>query len=111
APLQFHRWQPGQPLEPSFAGIPAPLATAPRLTPTALLIPLLAYDMNGTRLGYGGGYYDRTIESLRHANPALCAVGIAYRGQCAPTPLPHAPHDQPLDAVLTEEGLHHFTLR
>ena len=69
-------------------------------------MPLLAFDGQGTRLGYGGGYYDRTLAALRAAG-AVRAIGIAYAGQEVPK-VPHGPHDQRLDAVLTENGLTRF---
>jgi 5-formyltetrahydrofolate cyclo-ligase len=67
--------------------------------PNILLVPLLAFDAAGRRLGYGGGFYDRTIGLLK-----LPAIGIAYAGQQMDQ-LPHQPHDAVLDAVLTERGL------
>jgi 5-formyltetrahydrofolate cyclo-ligase len=101
--LDFHLVPDGEILTPGRHGIPEPLAHWPKVTPRFLLVPLLAYDDDGYRLGYGGGYYDRTLASLAGAR----AVGIAYSGQRMET-LPHDPHDYPLDAVLTEQGLKEF---
>jgi len=104
APLIFRAWSAGQPLEPDAARIPSPTAGAEILTPNLLLVPLLAFDGAGHRLGQGGGYYDRTLEVLRRAGP-LFAIGLAYAGQQVEA-MPHAAHDQPLDAILTETGYH-----
>jgi 5-formyltetrahydrofolate cyclo-ligase len=79
------------------------LAHWPHVMPRLLLVPLLAYDDQGYRLGTGGGYYDRTLAALAGAR----AIGIAYGGQRMES-LPHEPHDYPLDAVLTEQGLKEF---
>ncbi len=65
-----------------------------------LLVPMLAYDLEGGRLGYGGGYYDRTLEALRAAGPVI-AVGIAFAAQRMDN-LPRETHDQPLDWIVTE---------
>jgi 5-formyltetrahydrofolate cyclo-ligase len=73
------------------------------VVPDVLLIPLLAFDATGYRLGYGGGYYDRTLSALRAQKPVI-AIGIAYAGQQVAA-VPHEAHDQRLDGVLTEEGL------
>ena len=70
--------------------------------PTHLLVPLLAYDRDGYRLGYGGGYYDRSLRALRTRRP-IVAVGMAYTEQLVPD-LPRAAHDEPLDWIVTERG-------
>jgi 5-formyltetrahydrofolate cyclo-ligase len=93
----------GEVLRPGLFGIREPLAHWPSVEPQALLVPLLAFDAHGHRLGYGGGFYDRTLAALK-----ACAIGIAFVGQEV-TALPHEPHDRPLDAVLTEAGLRRFT--
>jgi 5-formyltetrahydrofolate cyclo-ligase len=69
-------------------------------------VPLLAFDTNGHRLGYGGGYYDRTLDFLR-ANSTVRAIGVAYAGQEV-AELPREAHDHPLDAIITETGVHEF---
>lgn len=105
-PLRFHRWCEGDAMGVHPYGVSEPLATAEMIVPSVLLVPLLAFDRRGIRLGYGGGYYDRTLAALRSTGP-VTAIGIAYAGQeCAG--LPWGPHDQPLDAVLTEAGLIRF---
>jgi 5-formyltetrahydrofolate cyclo-ligase len=105
-PLRFHRWCETDALVVHPYGVAEPQADAPVVVPKVLLVPLLAFDGHGTRLGYGGGYYDRTLAALRAAG-AVRAIGIAYAGQELPE-VPHGPHDQRLDAVLTENGLIRF---
>jgi 5-formyltetrahydrofolate cyclo-ligase len=73
------------------------------LKPRLLITPLLAFDAEGWRLGYGGGFYDRTLERLRAVRRTL-AVGFASSAQQVDA-VPHEPTDQPLDAVVTELGL------
>ena len=102
-PLRFQRWCEGDTLVVHPYGVAEPLPAAPVVVPSVLLVPLLAFDGHGTRLGYGGGYYDRTLAVLRAAGP-IRAIGIAYAGQQVPE-VPHGAHDERLDAVLTENGL------
>ena len=104
APLVFRAWRADQPLEPDAARIPSPTARAEGLRPDLLVVPMLAFDRAGYRLGQGGGYYDRTIEALRASGP-LFAIGLAYAGQEIDG-VPREAHDQPLDAILTETGYH-----
>jgi 5-formyltetrahydrofolate cyclo-ligase len=89
-------------------GIPEPSKDWPLAYPKILLVPLLAFDSHGHRLGYGGGYYDRTLDFLR-ANSTVHAVGVAYAGQEVDA-LPREDHDHPLDAVITENGVREFTI-
>ena len=103
APLVFRRFRPGDPLRRSAFGVEEPLADAPALRPDILLVPLLAFDRSGHRLGFGAGYYDRSIAALRGAGE-LFAVGLAFAAQEVPA-LPREPHDMALDLVATEEGL------
>jgi 5-formyltetrahydrofolate cyclo-ligase len=77
---------------------------APRGEPDIILMPLLGFDAAGTRLGYGGGYYDRTLAAL-HKRPKL--IGLAFAVQELPL-IPRESHDVPLDAVITESGLRQF---
>jgi 5-formyltetrahydrofolate cyclo-ligase len=103
AALDFHLMPEDEVLLPGSFGIHEPLAHWPKVEPALLLVPLLAYDDHGHRLGYGGGYYDRTLAAW----PQARAIGIAYHAQRMDT-LPHEPHDRPLDAILTEQGLKEF---
>jgi 5-formyltetrahydrofolate cyclo-ligase len=103
APLEFHSQPPGRAFIRSAFGVPEPAPDWPRAFPRIFLVPLLAFDATGTRLGYGGGFYDRTLAAI----PGARAIGIAYAGQEVAA-LPREPHDHPLDAVLTEAGLHRF---
>jgi 5-formyltetrahydrofolate cyclo-ligase len=98
--LTFHAA--GGPFAPDAFGIPAPLATAPRLTPDLLIVPVLAFDRFGGRLGQGAGCYDRTIAALRAAGPVR-VIGLAYTGQEVDR-VPTGEHDQPLDGILTDKG-------
>jgi 5-formyltetrahydrofolate cyclo-ligase len=86
-------------LRAGFSGIAEPAAHFPRVKPDLLLVPLLAFDARRHRLGYGGGFYDRTIAALN-----VPAIGIAYAGQQVSS-LPAEPHDRTLDGILTEHGL------
>ncbi|WP_426163746.1 5-formyltetrahydrofolate cyclo-ligase [Sandarakinorhabdus sp. DWP1-3-1] len=90
-------------LKPGVLGIPEPAATAPRVTPDLLLVPLLAVTTAGVRLGQGGGYYDRTLRSLRAAGP-VTAIGLAWDVQLADA-LPRDPWDELLDWVATPTRL------
>jgi 5-formyltetrahydrofolate cyclo-ligase len=99
-PLLFRRWQPGMSLAAGRHGTFHPPEDSAPLTPELLLIPLLAFDRRGGRLGYGGGYYDRTLAALREKRSVM-AVGIAYAAQ-EMVGLPHEPHDQRLDWIITE---------
>ena len=101
--LEFHLVPDNEILMPGAYGIHEPLAHWPRAVPDLLLVPLLGFDDHGYRLGYGGGYYDRTLASLSKVR----AIGIAYAGQRMDF-LPHDAHDYPLDAILTENGLLEF---
>jgi 5-formyltetrahydrofolate cyclo-ligase len=101
-PLEFHRVPDGEVLAPGAFGIHEPLDTWPRVVPGLLLVPLLAFDAEGTRLGYGGGFYDRTLSLLK-----VPAIGIAYAGQETAS-LPRGPHDMALTMILTEQGVRKF---
>jgi 5-formyltetrahydrofolate cyclo-ligase len=101
--LVFRRWTPGEALEQGPFATRHPAATAPAVVPGLVLVPLLAFDGEGFRLGYGGGYYDRTLALLRGAG-RVTALGLAYASQRVPS-VPHDGHDQRLDGVVTEEGL------
>ncbi|WOF74959.1 5-formyltetrahydrofolate cyclo-ligase [Parvibaculaceae bacterium PLY_AMNH_Bact1] len=101
-PLRFFRWRPGDVTEEGAFGTRVPAKKAEEIIPDILLIPLVAFDLSGFRLGYGGGFYDRTLETLRAKRPCL-AVGLAYSVQEYDT-LPHDVYDQPLDWVVSEKG-------
>ncbi len=109
-PLVFRRWRAGESLAPGPHGTRHPLAAAAPVVPAVLLVPLLAFDAEGYRLGYGGGYYDRTIAALRRQGRAPLLVGAAFAGQRVER-VPRGPHDQPLDAVVTEAAAHWFNRR
>lgn len=102
APLTFARWEPeGQLVDGPFgAQIPAEQVA---MVPQIVIVPLVAFTRDGARLGYGGGFYDRTLEELRAEGPVL-AIGFAYAAQEAEA-LPHDPLDQPLDMIVTEAGV------
>lgn len=100
--LEFRRWAPGDALESGPRGTSHP-ADAPPVIPDAVLVPLLAFDRRGFRLGYGGGYYDRTLGGLRRGG-ALVAVGLAFAAQEVET-VPTDPWDIPLDLIATELGV------
>jgi 5-formyltetrahydrofolate cyclo-ligase len=99
-PLRFRAWAPGDPLSPGVFGAPVP-AEGEWIAPEALIVPLAAFDSLGYRLGYGGGFYDRTLAAL----PGARALGFAYAHQLSPEPLPREATDVPLAAVATEEGI------
>jgi len=104
-PLEFRSWEPGVALVTSRFGISEPGPERPVVRPRHSLVPLLAFDDDGFRLGYGGGFYDRTLAGLRAdgAGPFL-AIGAALAAQRHAT-LPREPFDARLDALVTESGV------
>ncbi len=104
-PLEFSRWEPECTLREGPFGAQVPLVDD-YFDPEIVIVPLVAFDANGGRLGYGGGFYDRTLERLR-ARRATLAVGFAFNAQEA-ADLPLEPTDQPLDMIITESGVRHF---
>lgn len=102
-PLVFRSWEPGATLVTSRFGIAEPAPDRPEVRPHHALVPLLAFDDEGFRLGYGGGFYDRTLAALRSdgAGP-LVAIGVGLAAQRRPS-LPREPFDEPLDWLLTDE--------
>ncbi len=102
SPLEFRAWEEGDPLVDDALGVPAPGPSARVLHPDVVITPLLAFDRRGGRLGQGGGHYDRSIANLRALKPVF-VLGLAYAGQELPG-IPMEPHDQRLDAILTETG-------
>lgn len=101
-PLTFRSWTPGDVMDAGVWGIAQPKADKPVVDPDILLVPLLAVDRSGYRLGYGGGFYDRTLQGLR-ARKAIIAIGLAYEEQVIDA-VPHLDYDEPLDWVLTPAG-------
>jgi 5-formyltetrahydrofolate cyclo-ligase len=101
-PLIFRAWEPDAPLAPDAFGIPSPTAEAEELHPDFVIAPTMAFDRTGARLGQGAGHYDRTLANLR-AGGRVFVLGLAYAGQEVAR-VPAEPHDQRLDAILTETG-------
>ncbi len=99
-PLRFRAFSPGDELEVGAFGVKAPSTKAALLRPSLVLIPLLAFDEAGRRLGYGGGFYDRTLASLREEG-SVVAIGLAFEAQKVRR-VPTDRHDQLLDWVITE---------
>lgn len=96
APLAFALWEPGEAMHRDSMGVAVPGVLRPAPRPMALLVPCLGYNAERIRLGYGGGYYDRTLE----AQPRPLSVGIAY--SCTLASFASAPHDVALDVMITE---------
>jgi 5-formyltetrahydrofolate cyclo-ligase len=101
--LIFRAWRPGEPLQAAGFGLREPLADAPLMQPSTLLVPLSAFDRRAHRLGYGKGYYDRTLAGLARQGPIL-AIGLAFSAQEADR-VPTEPHDQALDYIVTETAI------
>ncbi len=97
--LRFHVWYPGCPMEQDAYGIPKPRDTE-AFSPDLLLVPCVGYGPGGLRLGYGGGFYDRTLAALK---PRPFTVGLGYSHGWIPW-LQGEPHDVPLDVILNEDG-------
>jgi 5,10-methenyltetrahydrofolate synthetase len=98
--LTFHTWYPGCPMEEDAYGIPKPKDTE-IIQPTLLFVPCVGYGPGGYRLGYGGGFYDRTLAALQ---PKPFTVGLGYTNGFLPDLEPE-PHDMPLDAILNDNGV------
>ena len=105
-PLQFRVWTPDTPLQTGAFGIQEPTGEiAP--PPDVILVPTLGYTRQGDRIGYGKGYYDRTLAALQEQGHSFTTIGIAWAtGDLAAAGIPHtpAPHDFRLDAILTDKG-------
>ncbi|WP_333713508.1 5-formyltetrahydrofolate cyclo-ligase [Yoonia sp.] len=101
-PLRFRLWEPDCALIEGAFGARIP-ESGDWMVPQILIVPLVAFTRAGGRLGYGGGFYDRTLEQLRAAQPTM-AIGFAYAAQEDPD-LPLEPTDQPLDLIVTEQGI------
>ena len=104
AELMFHSVPEGENLKPGSFGIHEPMDHWPEIVPDVVLVPLLAFDKDGNRLGYGGGFFDRALANLSQAR----AIGIAYAGQEMAS-IPQEPHDIRLREILTEQGLRRFS--
>lgn len=98
--LHFHVWYPGCPMEEDAYNIPKPKDTE-IIVPTLLIVPCVGYGAGGYRLGYGGGFYDRTLAALQ---PKPFTLGLGFAQGFLPDLAPE-PHDVPLDAVLNENGV------
>jgi 5-formyltetrahydrofolate cyclo-ligase len=110
AALIFRRWQPGMTLLARPFGLLEPGPEAEEVIPDIVLVPLLAFDSAGRRLGYGGGYYDCTLAGLRRAGREVVAIGVAYAAQgCDHVPADES--DERLDWVVTEQGAIRFRAR
>ncbi|MDA7982148.1 MAG: 5-formyltetrahydrofolate cyclo-ligase [Alphaproteobacteria bacterium] len=103
AALSFRRWRPGDALVGGELGTSEPSDGAETARPQMVLTPLVAFDASGHRLGYGGGYYDRTLAALGDSG-GVVSVGLAWHAQMEESPLPRARHDRALDRILTERG-------
>jgi 5-formyltetrahydrofolate cyclo-ligase len=101
APLQFRKWWPGAPMRPGVYDIPVPDGTE-IVAPDMAIVPMNGYDDRGYRLGYGGGFFDRTLAALGRR---VVAVGVSYEALHLATIYPQ-PHDLPMDFVVTESGIY-----
>jgi 5,10-methenyltetrahydrofolate synthetase len=106
APLQFREWWPGARMTKGALNLPVPDGTEV-VRPDALLIPPVGFDSHGYRLGYGGGYFDRTLAAME---PQPLKIGMAFNLSRIPTIQPQS-HDVPMDFILTETGIHHVSKR
>jgi len=102
APLLFRRWQPGMALASAIHDTQEPEAHCEPCDPQVVLVPLLAFNRRGFRIGYGGGYYDRSLEALRARPGFHAAIGIGFA--CQEAEFAPEPHDARLDAIVTERG-------
>jgi 5-formyltetrahydrofolate cyclo-ligase len=102
SPLQFAQWEPEATLVPGAFGADVPEAIVP-MVPQILIVPLVAFDRRGGRLGYGGGFYDRTLAGLRAEGPVM-AIGFAYAVQEVDD-LPQEPTDEVLDLIVTDRAV------
>lgn len=106
-PLTFRAWTPDTELQPGSFGVSVPPDSAATVRPDAVVTPLLAFDDDGYRLGYGGGYYDRTLANLRAQDRGVSAIGFAFAGQRVEA-LPHGDGDEPMDWLVSEAGAVRF---
>ncbi len=106
-PLIFRLYRSGDALTKGSFGVPEPSSHMPSIIPDFLIIPMLAFNSQGYRLGYGTGFYDRTLEDLRRIKP-IKAIGVAYSGQ-KNDDVPFEDHDEKMDWIITEKGAIKFT--
>jgi 5-formyltetrahydrofolate cyclo-ligase len=99
--LTFRLWRPGEPTRAGAMSIREPVEDAPIVEPDLMFVPLACFDRRGHRIGYGAGYYDRTLTNLRAMKP-VHAIGVGY-GICEIAAVPYETHDQTLDALVTEQ--------
>ena len=109
-PLTFRAWTPDTTLQVGSFGVQVPPDDAGTVRPDIVVTPLLAFDDDGYRLGYGGGYYDRTLADLRAQDRGVLAVGLAFAGQRVAA-LPRDAGDEPLDWLVSESGAIQFAER
>lgn len=102
--LLFREWRPDSVLEPAGFGTMGPGKAAPELIPHLVIVPFLAFDRQCYRLGYGGGFYDRSLADLRAAGKCKSAIGLGFSAQRVQQ-VPITPQDARLDAIVTEEGV------
>lgn len=105
APLEFHAWKPEDPLARGAFGVLEPVR-GEVLQPTILLVPTLGFTNHGARIGYGGGYYDRSLAQINETGQAFVTIGIAWDQAKIEEEADHQPeeHDYPLDAIVTPSG-------
>ncbi len=107
-PLSFRLWKKGDPLESGPLQTRHPLGNAETVEPVVLLVPLLAFDRRGNRVGWGGGFYDRTLADLKSRNGDVIAVGIGFDGQSIER-VPVGDHDVAMDWIVTEKQIIEIT--
>lgn len=107
--LDFYEWQDGDALQENKYGIAEPITDGKSaVIPDIIVTPLLAFDRKGRRLGYGGGYYDATIASLREGGKKPVIVGLAYAKQAVIFNLPYEDHDELMDWIITPQKAEYF---
>lgn len=107
--LKFYEWSEQTSLVKGAFNVMQPdTQTAPELEPDIVIVPLLAFDLRGNRIGYGGGYYDATLADLRTRKPDIDAVGVCFAAQAVIFKLPTEDHDEKLDWVITPQKVHRF---
>jgi 5,10-methenyltetrahydrofolate synthetase len=104
-PMIFRAWHPGVKLARGAYDIPYP-ADTPEVVPEALIVPMNGFDDGGYRLGYGGGFFDRTLAALRGGGHRVIAIGVAYEQSRIGDALHPQPYDVPMDYVVTERGIY-----